>query len=337
MNSKKVAFYLCLAVLLLALAGCSSNNQPKSPESSTDKIQWPTKPVTWLVGASPGGATDLNARALTSAWNKYFDQPVVIECVSGGGGTVMMTQMQQSPADGTVIGSLAQGSTLIKPWQMELPYDPEKDFTYIAGYNDTGYFLTVPIGFPADNYEEFCTEIAENPGKYSYGQGSVGGLGHLITAVMLDKGEIIDKCEMIPYDSGGNALVALAGGHIDFAVLTPSEVAQYVQDGQFKLLAWSGSERNSLYPDVPCYAELGIEVISGIGTVCGPANMAPELVKEIEQTIKLFLEDPDVVGAFEKMGTADYLKFYTHEEVTEECISLYKNAGIILKKIGLID
>ena len=259
---KHLAIFLSLCMILV-LASCSSGTQSAegsassqssagSSQSTGEEVVWPTtKNLSWLIGASAGGATDLNTKALTCASKDYFDANIVLEYINGGGGTVMRTQLMDEPNDGSVLATLAVGSALIKPWTTDLPYSPE-DFTYIAGYTITESVLVVNSDFPADTFEEFVEEIKAHPGEYTFSQGSVGGIGHLQTAIMLYDSGILDDVVMVSFDSGGEAVVSLVGGHVDFTVASIPEISQHVQDGSMKVLAVSGDTRSETYPDVPC-------------------------------------------------------------------------------------
>ena len=334
--------------LCLALSLCACNNSTPSsgtPNTSTPSQSsvssapvapapvWPTtKNISWLIGASAGGANHLNTKALTQSANDYFDANIVLEYINGGGGTVMQTQLMDEPADGSVIATLAVGSALVKPWITELPYSPD-DFTFIAGYTVTESFLVVNADFPADTWEEFVAEVKANPGKYTYSQGSVGGIGHVQTAVMLKDAGILEDTVMVAFDSGGEAVISLVGGHVDFTVASAGEISQYVADGSMKMLMVGGSKRSELYPDVPCCADFGYTAIDSRGVICGPAGMEPELVKCISEYIRQWLEeDTAVQNTFETMGQA--IQYVDSETITKECHALYETVGEVLPSLG---
>lgn len=341
---KKYLAILLSLCMILVLVSCSSNpassstsspsssSQESSAPASSGDIAWPTtKNLTWLIGASAGGATDLNTKALTCTSKDYFDANIVLEYINGGGGTVMQTQLMDEPNDGSVLATLAVGSALIKPWTTDLPYSPE-DFTYIAGYTITESVLVVNSDFPADTFEEFVEEVKAHPGEYTFSQGSVGGIGHLQTAIMLYDSGILDDVVMISFDSGGEAVVSLVGNHVDFTVASIPEISQYVEDGSMKVLAVSGDSRSETYPDVPCCGELGLTVLNSRGVICGPGGMDPALVEVISDYIRQWLEDPQVVETFETMGQA--IQYVDSATITQECYDLYDTAGEILPKLG---
>lgn len=340
---KKIFTLLLVLCMVLSLAACGqdpapgqTHTQPEAPadpqtETPADHL-WPTtKNIKWLIGASAGGATDLNTKALTSKADSYIDANIVLEYVNGGGGTVMQTQLMDEASDGSVIATLAVGSALVKPWTQDLSYSVD-DFTYIAGYTVTQSFLAVNSDFPADTFEEFVAECKANPGKYTYSQGSVGGIGHVQTAVMLADSGILEDTVMLSYDSGGEAVLALVGGHVDFTVASPAEIAQYVEEGSMKLLCLGGSSRSELYPDVPCAAELGITAIDSRGVICAPGGMDEDLANAISDMIRQWLDDADVQEAFNSMGQA--IQYVDHEAITKECRQLYETCGEVLPKLG---
>ena len=140
---------------------------------------WPTKPVRVMVGASPGGGTDIIARMLAEKYQAAFGQPFIVENRPGASNTIAADLTAKAPPDGQTILVATNTAQSIAPHLLKLGYDPLKDLSPVALIVVVPNVLVVNTDVPAKNVKELVALIKANPEKYSYGSSGTGSTQHL--------------------------------------------------------------------------------------------------------------------------------------------------------------
>ncbi len=243
---KKCRRFLCVLVILMVtmvalFAGGGKENA------------FPNKPITVIVPTGAGGGSDTVARKSAALAEPILGQPINVVNVVGGGGVVGWEQVKKAKPDGYTI-MLAFGELNTTPHQMNLSIS-YKDFQPLICLNKSASVLTVRTDSGWNTLEDFLKYAKANPGKIRVGTGgtsSVWALG--VTAIEQACG--VDLT-IAPLSTSAESQAALLGGHIEALTFSDGEVAQYVRNGDFKILAVLDSERLESFPDVPTFAELG--------------------------------------------------------------------------------
>ena len=263
---------------------------------------WPTKPVRVMVGASPGGGTDIIARMLAEKYQAAFGQPFIVENRPGASNTIAADLTAKAPPDGQTILVATNTAQSIAPHLLKLGYDPLKDLAPVALIVVVPNVLVVNTDVPAKNVKELVALIKANPEKYSYGSSGTGSTQHLAGEAFAH--ELGLKMTHIPYKGSSQALADLVGGQIQMSFDTTSSSMGHIKSGKVRPLAVMSPARSRELPDVPTLAEAGIKGVEmstwyGLFTTGGtPAAVVDRLAAETAKVLKM----PDVQKRLEGLG-----------------------------------
>jgi tripartite-type tricarboxylate transporter receptor subunit TctC len=274
---------------------------------------FPAKPITLVVGFAPGGATDIQARALAQLASKELGQPIVVENRPGVSGTLgPVTAFQQAAPDGYTLGVLP-GTLFRVPHMMKVSYDPRKDFSYIVNVTSYVYSLSVAQDSRFRSLDDLVAHAKAHPGKLSFATTGVGGSGH-ISVMRLAKAAGIEVTA-IPYKGAAEAFTAVLGGHVDFTA--EGGFGALADGGKIRSLGIFSDTRLKSRPMIPTVREQGLDVVArmtwGIG---GPKGMDPKVVAALGSAFRKAMNDPSFVQVLERedqplahMNSADYTAF----------------------------
>jgi tripartite-type tricarboxylate transporter receptor subunit TctC len=263
---------------------------------------WPTKTVRVMVGASPGGGTDIIARLLAEKYQAAFGQPFIVENRPGASNTIAADLTAKAPPDGQTILVATNTAQSIAPHLLKLGYDPLKDLAPVALIVVVPNVLVVNTDVPAKNVKELVALIKANPEKYSYGSSGTGSTQHLAGEAFAH--ELGLKMTHIPYKGSSQALADLVGGQIQMSFDTTSSAMGQIKSGKVRPLAVMSPARSRELPDVPTLAEAGIKGVEmstwyGLFTTGGtPAAVIDRLAAETAKVLKM----PDVQKRLEALG-----------------------------------
>jgi tripartite-type tricarboxylate transporter receptor subunit TctC len=256
---------------------------------------YPSKPIRLVVPFTPGGSTDILARAIGQKLTEAWGQPVVIDNVPGAGGAIGADKVAKSSADGYTllmghIGTLAVNVSLYP----NLPYDPIKSFTPVAWVARVPNVLVVHPSVPAKNVKELVALAKSRPGQLNYGSGGNGSAANLATEYFKVRTET--SLLHIPYRGTAPAVTDLVGGQIQVLFTGAPAVIGQVKNGQLRALAVSSPKRIDALPDLPTVAEAGysdFEADQWYGVVA-PAGTPPDIVAKLNNQINVALNSPEL-------------------------------------------
>lgn len=305
--------------LQIALAVGSSLLIAPSAFSETD---WPTRPVTIVVGYPPGGQTDFVARSLTPGMQKALGgQPVVIDNRAGVNGNIAADNVLRSKSDGYRLLAGNGVMTIAPHTYRAIKMADPLQFTPIGTMLTSGLVLLVPATSPIKDYKQFVELAKSKSGGISYATSGAGGLTHVTTELWRER---IGKPDMthVPYKGGAPAATDLIAGLVDGMFEAVSVVSPYIKSGQLRPLMVTTKTRVPILPDVPTAAEVGLndfEISSFIGFY-GPPGLSAEIVKKANAAMNAALGDPDVQkmiierGDEPGGGTPEDLAKLTHDQ-----------------------
>jgi tripartite-type tricarboxylate transporter receptor subunit TctC len=265
---------------------------------------WPKRPVTVIVGFSPGGTTDIIARMVGVELSKIWGQSVIVENRPGAGGNIAGALVAKAPPDGYTLfmgstGPLAVNTSLYK----RMPFDHMKDFTPISLVADVPNMLVVnPKFMPANNFKEFMALLKAHPGKYFYASTGSGTASHLATELLKYQANV--EATHVPYKGAVALNDLLAGDSVHFMFATIPSVVQHVRSGRLRALAVTSRKRSTGLPDIPTVAESGypnFDASSWFGLV-GPAAMPKALAEKISSDIARVMAAPEMHAKFIDQG-----------------------------------
>jgi tripartite-type tricarboxylate transporter receptor subunit TctC len=279
---------------------------------------FPEKPIRFVVGFTPGGPSDILARALGQKLGERWSQQVVIENRPGAGGNVAAEAVARSAPDGYtwLLGNnsiLATNQSLYR----QLGYDPVKDFAPVSLVALQPNILVVNPQVPANSVMELVSLAKKHPGKLNYASSGSGAAAHLAGELFKTMAGV--DLVHIPYKGAQPALTDVIAGQVQVMFATSASVLPFIKAGKLRALAVTTAQRSPSVPELPTVAEAGVpgfEAITWHGVVVPAATPAP-LIERLNRDLVGVLRMPDLrerlatLGAEVVAGTprefADYI------------------------------
>ncbi|WMD22119.1 tripartite tricarboxylate transporter substrate binding protein [Achromobacter seleniivolatilans] len=256
---------------------------------------YPDHPVRLIVPQSAGSGADVVARLLGEKIGSVLGASVVVENKPGANGIVATSFVAKSPADGYILllAGVSQMSFNPKLYKT-LPYDANKDFTYIAPVVDTPFVLVAGKSSPYKTLPQLLAAAKAAPDSVTFASAGAGNSTHLSTEMIAAGASI--KLKHVPYKGSGPALNAVIGGQVDIMTSVLGSALPQIQGGNVIPLAVLADKRASDLPDVPTLKEAGIQAppMPGWFAVVGPAGMDNAIVSKLNQAIQAAITDPAI-------------------------------------------
>jgi tripartite-type tricarboxylate transporter receptor subunit TctC len=264
---------------------------------------WPSKPITLMVGFAAGGATDTAARIIAKRLSENLGVSVVVDNKAGAGGNIAAQATATAAPDGYLIHLSSVGPLSVAPHLVkDLPYDPQKDLAPLTMGVIFANVLVVNPNVPAKTLKEFVDLVKKNPGKYDYGSTGVGGAAHLAGELFKQRAGV--DLVHVPYKGGGPAMPDILSGRIASYWATPSTSLQHIQAGKLRTLATTGLKRSPTLPDVPTVAEQGYPGFEAVNwyAFVAPGKLPVELAERWNKELVKVLSEPAVQAEMLKHG-----------------------------------
>jgi tripartite-type tricarboxylate transporter receptor subunit TctC len=295
-------------------------------------LDYPTRPVRFIVSFAAGGPNDTIARILGQYLSEQLGQQFIVEDHVGAGGNIGMQDVLASAPDGYTIGFVAPNNAINQTLYASIPFDFVRDSTPIAGTMKLANVMDVNLDFPAKTLAEFIAMAKAQPGKINFASGGVGTSPHMSGELLAIMTGI--KLTHVSYRGTGPAMTDLLGGQI--LVLfdnLPGSMAQ-IKAGRIRALGVTTKERVASIPDVPAIGETvpGYEVSVWFG-ISGPKGIPPEIVAKLNTAINAVLAKPELKARFHDLGgevmpmsPAEFGKLIADE--TAKWAKVVKSAGL---------
>jgi tripartite-type tricarboxylate transporter receptor subunit TctC len=297
---------------------------------------FPSKPITIIVGLAAGGITDITARIYAEAVSRGIGQRVSVENKPGAGGAVGAAAVQNAAPDGytLLVFSGSQHATIAAAGPA--PYEPVKGFAPVTLLFNSVVALSVPADSPYTSVADLFEKGKKKEGGLLFGSPGLGSPSHLLGARLALAANV--PIQSIHYRGGAPMMADLVTGRVEWAFPTLSTARGYLADGKLKALALDSAERWKGLPDTPTLTELGYgneKVASWFG-LAAPAGTPPAIVAKLREEFVKASRDPDVIRRLTENGTpiatstsTDMGKLMAEETVTME--ALVKTLGLKLQ------
>lgn len=259
---------------------------------------YPARPVHIIAPFTPGGSTDLLARAIGQELGRAWNQAVVVDNVPGAGGSVGADKAAKSPADGYTllmghIGTLAINPSLYP----RLDYHPLRSFTPVAWVARVPNVLVVHASVPARTLSELIALAKARPGQLAFGSGGNGSAAHITMEYL--KLQTGSSFLHVPYRGTAPAVNDLLAGQLQMLFTGAPALVPHIKAGKLRALAVSSPHRIALLPDVPTVAESGVAGTRGFEAdqwygVVAPAGTPAAVVSALNQQINRSLDSAEV-------------------------------------------
>ena len=278
--------WLATTLLLAAAAAAQAQGKP---------------PLKILVGFPPGGSADVLARLVADGLKDDFS-PIVVDNKPGAGGRIALNMVKNAKPDGQTVIVLPSGPMVLFPHvYKKLDYDAVKDFTPIS---QIARFQFGVVAGPASGIKtvgEMIAKAKAQPGTSSYGTPGQGTLPHFMGVLMEQSSGI--QLNHVPFQGGAPANNALLGGHIDYKFDVVSETAELHHSGKARIIAVTGSKRDTQVPEVPTLKESGVNMeATAWFAMYGPAGLSGEALARLEKAMMKIVREPGFKDKLVKLG-----------------------------------
>jgi len=273
-----------MRALLLILALVSS---PLAAQS------YPSRPIRFIVGFTPGGGVDINARLLAARMSELLGQQVIVENKPGAGTNIANEYVAKSAPDGYTLLFNSSALAINLALYRNPPY-ALRDFAPVSIFTESVNLLVVSAALPARSLQELIALARERPGTLNYSSAGSGASQHL--AGELFKLRTGTSIVHVPYKGSAPALTALIAGEVQLSFSNTVAILQHVRSGRLRALAVAGAKRTELLPEVPTMKEAGVEGVEvplWFGLLA-PAATPREVVGILANGVSRAARDPDL-------------------------------------------
>lgn len=264
---------------------------------------YPARPITIVVGISPGGITDVTTRIFAEAVAKRLGQRIVVENRTGGGGAVAATTVQNAAPDGYTLLAFLGSQQSAVPAIQKVQFDPIKGFTPVTLLFDLVTFIAVPADSPANTMSELLAYGKRKDGGLSFGSPGMGTPSHLLAARLARATGT--PTQYVHYRGGSPMMTDLVAERVDFALPTFTVAQGFYREKKIKVLAIDADKRAAEMPEVPTLTELGFgaeKVASWVG-LAAPAGTDDAIVRKLNDAFIAASQDPQLQQRLTANGT----------------------------------
>jgi tripartite-type tricarboxylate transporter receptor subunit TctC len=297
---------------------------------------YPSRPITIVVPYPAGGPTDTLARILADHMKGTLGETIIVENVSGAGGSVGVARVARAAPDGYTLSIGHWNTHVVLGATMKLPFDVLNDFTSIALLADTPIWLVARKDLPPKDLKEFIAWLKNNPGKASAGSVGVGGASDVTGAYFQQVTGT--KYQLVPYRGSAPLNQDLVAGHIDLTLGMSAATYPLQNSGQIKAYAMMTKKRWSVAPDIPTMEEAGVPGLYATfwHALWAPKGAPKEIIAKLNSSVRAALADPVVRKRFIDQGQ----EIWPPEMQTPEALHAHQKAEIekwwpIIKAAGI--
>ena len=319
----KGRFIVALAFLTIGIANAEAET-------------YPSKPITFMVPFAAGGPTDTIARILSDRLRGSLGQTVIIENVTGAGGTIGTGRAARASPDGytAVVGNW--GSFVVTGAMYSLQFDHLKDFEPVSLLPTEPFMINSRASFPAKDLKELIAWLKANPDKATAGTSGIGGPSHIAGIVFQQMSGT--RFQLVPYRGAGPAAQDLLAGQLDLMMSGPSMALPAARAGRGRIYAVAAPARTAVAPEIPSVDEVGLpgfhlSVWHGLWV---PKGTPREIVAKLNAAVGDALADPVARERFANLG----MDIPPREHQTLEALGIFHKAEIekwwpIIKAAGI--
>jgi tripartite-type tricarboxylate transporter receptor subunit TctC len=283
-----------IGLIALGFSACTS-------VSGAFALDYPTRPVRFVVGYPAGGATDILARLIGQKLSERTGQQFVVENKPGAGNNIGTESVVNAEPDGYTILLVNPANYINATLYAKLNFNFLRDIAPVAAFHRTANVMTVGKDVTAKNVAEFIAEVKANPGKINMASSGNGTSVHLSGEMFMMMSGV--KMQHIPYRGAAPAITDMLGGQVQVIFDNMPSIIQHIRAGSLRALAVTTAERSALLPDVPTIAETvpGYEASALFG-MGAPKKTPPEIIAKLNAEVNAVLADPAVKAKLIDLG-----------------------------------
>ncbi|MDB5584271.1 MAG: tripartite tricarboxylate transporter substrate binding protein [Bradyrhizobium sp.] len=255
-------------------------------------LDYPTRPVRWVVGFAPGGANDILARLIGQRLSERLGQQFVIENRPGAGGNIGAESVINAEPNGYTVLLVNPSNFINTSLYANLKFNFVRDVAPVAAFIRVPNVMTVGKGVAAKTVAEFIAYAKANPGKVSMASAGTGTSTHLSGEMFMAMAGI--KMQHIPYRGAGPAVTDMLGGQVHVIFDSMPSIIPHIRSGALRALAVTSAIRSSQLPDTPTVGETvpGYEASALFG-MAAPKNTPKEIIEKLNKEINAVMTEPE--------------------------------------------
>lgn len=265
--------------------------------------EFPVKPITMVNPYAAGGPADILGRELAKRLGDVLGQQVVVDNRPGGGASIGAAHVAKSTPDGYTLLLGTAAAHTVTPLATKVPYEGIKDFSFIGMVANVPNILTINPSLKANTLSEFIALAKSQPGKLSYVSAGMGSSPHIAGEMFKHAAGV--SLVHIPYKGAAPATTDMVAGTVPVGLLNVSVVLPFIKSGALKAIAYGGAKRSPSLPDVPTFAQAGLQ---GMETgswysLAAPAGTPSAVVARLTKALDTVKSSPEFQAVVEKQNT----------------------------------
>ena len=269
--------------------------------SDATALDYPTRPVRWIVGYPAGGSTDIVARLVGQYLSEKLGQQFIIENKPGAGNNIATEAVIHAAPDGYTLLFVNPANGINASLYKKLSFNFVRDIAPVGGITRVPNVMEVNPNVPAKTVAEFIAYAKANPNKVNMASSGNGTSVHLSGELFMAMTGV--KLTHVPYRGSAPALTDMIAGQVQVLFDNLPSSIQHVTGGKLRALAVTTDKRSDALPDVPTVAETvpGYEASAWFG-MGAPKGTPPEVIAVLNKTINEALADPNIKARLAEMG-----------------------------------
>jgi tripartite-type tricarboxylate transporter receptor subunit TctC len=269
--------------------------------STAFAADYPARPVKWVVGYPPGGATDILARLIGQRLSEKLGQQFVIENKPGAGNNIGTESVVNAEPDGYTLLLVNPANYINASLYANLKFNFVRDIAPVASFQRVPNVMTVNKDVPANNVAEFIEYVKANPGKVNMASSGNGTSVHLSGEMFM----AMTGCKMqhVPYRGAAPAITDMLGGQVQVIFDNMPSIIQHIRSGSLRAVGVTTAGRSSQLPDVQAIAETvpnyEASALFGMGA---PKNTPKEIIAKLNSDINAIMKEPDMTKRLVELG-----------------------------------
>jgi tripartite-type tricarboxylate transporter receptor subunit TctC len=268
---------------------------------SASAADYPARPVRFVVGYPPGGATDILARLIGQRLSETLGQQFVVENKPGAGNNIGTESVVNAAGDGYTVLLVNPANYINASLYTNLKFNFVRDIAPVASFNRVPNVMTVNSDITAKNVAEFIAYLKENPGKVNMASSGNGTSVHLSGEMFMAMTGT--KMQHVPYRGAAPAITDMLGGQVQVIFDNMPSIIQHIRSGSLRALGVTTQERSPQLPDAQAIAETvpGYEAsaLFGIGA---PKTTPKEIIEKLNKQVNAILAEPDIKKRLVDLG-----------------------------------
>lgn len=270
------------------------------------QANWPQSPVKMIIPFAAGGSTDILTRMIGKIVGERIGQPIVVDNRGGAGGIIGTAAIAKAPPDGYTFGMTTVSSIVSAPIiNTKVPFDVDREIAFVSQIVTVPMILGVHPSVPVNTAPELMQYLRSHKGRVSYGSVAVGHYGHVAAAHINDT--LDAGMAHVPYKGEGPMLQDLIAGQLQTTFLTIATTKAPSEAGRVKVLAITGTQRHEAMPNVPTFAEQGLDdevfkLNPGWIGIIAPAKTPPAAIQRMSSEVQAAVRQPELRDRITALG-----------------------------------